>query len=127
MLFRSFFSDAPAGKIFSGSAKSLQPQVLGPHAGDIGNAVGNALVSIEQGKAKPDEVLTAAKGGYSSIAQLNQQLFYAQLYVGLFYEASGNEKLARKHITQAAEEYKADDYMGDVARVHSELLKKNRS
>src|SRR5438045_3641316 len=66
------------------------------------------IYALFAGKAKPDEVLTAAKGGYSSMAQLNQQLFYAQFYVGLFYEASGNEKLARKHITQAAEEYKAD-------------------
>lgn len=49
-----FFSNAPAGKIFSESAKALQPQPLGPHAGDIGNAFANALVSIEQGKATPD-------------------------------------------------------------------------
>jgi cellobiose transport system substrate-binding protein len=50
-----FFSNAPAGKIFSESAKNLKPQILGPHQGDIGNAIGNALTSIEQGKAVPDE------------------------------------------------------------------------
>ena len=75
------------------------------------------------GKAKPDQVLeTAAKA--SSASQRNQQLFYAHLYVGLFYEVSGNSKLARKHIDLAAQEYKTDDYMGEVARVHSELFKK---
>jgi cellobiose transport system substrate-binding protein len=55
-----FFNNAPAGKIFSDSAKALKPQPLGPHAGDIGNAVGNALVSVEQGKATPDEAWTKA-------------------------------------------------------------------
>jgi cellobiose transport system substrate-binding protein len=55
-----FFSNAPAGKIFSESVKTLQPQILGPHAGDIGNAIGNALVSIEQGKAAPDDAWAKA-------------------------------------------------------------------
>jgi cellobiose transport system substrate-binding protein len=55
-----FFSDAPVGKIFSDSAKNLKPQPYGPHSGDIGNAVGNALVSVEQGKAKPDEAWNKA-------------------------------------------------------------------
>jgi cellobiose transport system substrate-binding protein len=55
-----FFSDAPIGKIFSESAKNLKPQPYGPHSGDIGNAIGNALVSVEQGKAKPDEAWNKA-------------------------------------------------------------------
>jgi cellobiose transport system substrate-binding protein len=55
-----FFNNAPAGKIFSESAKNLEPQILGPHAGDIGNAIGNALVSIEQGKATPDDAWNKA-------------------------------------------------------------------
>jgi cellobiose transport system substrate-binding protein len=55
-----FFSNAPAGRIFSDSAKNLQPQILGPHAGDIGNAIGNALVSIEQGKANPTDAWAKA-------------------------------------------------------------------
>jgi cellobiose transport system substrate-binding protein len=56
----TFFSDAPVGQIFSASAKALTTQPLGPHAGQIGNAIGNALVSIEQGKATPDEAWTKA-------------------------------------------------------------------
>ena len=50
----AFFNNAPTGKIFSGSAKALKPQPLGPRAGDIGNAIGNALLSVEQGKATPE-------------------------------------------------------------------------
>ncbi|NJC72396.1 carbohydrate ABC transporter substrate-binding protein [Planosporangium thailandense] len=49
-----FFNNAPAGKIFSESVKSLKPQILGPHQGDIGNAIGNALTTVEQGTATPD-------------------------------------------------------------------------
>src|SRR5260221_186408 len=82
------------------------------------------IYAVFAGKAKPDEVLAAAKGGYSSPAELNRQLFYARFYLGLFHEASGNEKLARKHILEAAENYTSDDYMAEVARVHAELLKK---
>jgi cellobiose transport system substrate-binding protein len=55
-----FFNNAPAGKIFSDSAKALKYQPLGPHAGDMGNAVGNALVSVEQGKATPDQAWNKA-------------------------------------------------------------------
>ncbi|MEW1911428.1 hypothetical protein AB0442_23770 [Kitasatospora sp. NPDC085895] len=47
------FNGAPTGKIFSQSAKDLQPQPLGAHGAEIGTAIGNALTSIEQGKADP--------------------------------------------------------------------------
>ncbi|OLB77860.1 MAG: hypothetical protein AUI14_14945 [Actinobacteria bacterium 13_2_20CM_2_71_6] len=50
-----FFSDAPVGKLFSDSAANLHYQPLGPHAGEIGNAIANGLVSVEQGKATPDD------------------------------------------------------------------------
>ena len=56
----AFFSNAPVGQIFSASQLALKPQPLGAHAGDIGNAFGNALLSIEQGKATPDEAWTKA-------------------------------------------------------------------
>jgi cellobiose transport system substrate-binding protein len=55
-----FFNNAPVGKIFSESAKALKYQPLGAHGGEIGNAIANALVSIEQGKAKPDEAWAKA-------------------------------------------------------------------
>jgi cellobiose transport system substrate-binding protein len=51
----AFFSNAPVGQIFSASQLALNPQPLGAHAGDIGNAFGNALVSIEQGKANSSQ------------------------------------------------------------------------
>ncbi|MER5862993.1 extracellular solute-binding protein [Kitasatospora sp. NPDC002040] len=45
------FNGAPTGKIFSQSAKDLKPQPLGAHGAEIGTALGNALTSVEQGKA----------------------------------------------------------------------------
>ncbi len=73
------------------------------------------------GKAKPEEVLKAAGEGGPPTSQLNRQLFYAHLYLGLYFEAIGDDKRAREHITKAAGQYRTDDYMGDVARVHSRL------
>jgi cellobiose transport system substrate-binding protein len=55
-----FFSNAPVGKIFADSAAKLTFQPIGAHAGEIGNAIGNALVSVEQGKAKPDDAWAKA-------------------------------------------------------------------
>ena len=77
------------------------------------------------GKAKPAEVLAVAGANYSSTSQLKQQLFFAHLYLGLYYEAHGNAQLAREHINKAAGEFAQDHYMGDVARVHAAVLRKN--
>ena len=76
------------------------------------------------GKAKPEEVLAAAKAGSPTPARLNHQLFYAHLYLGLYYEAIGDEKLAREYIFKAEEQFKDNDYMGEVARVHAEVFRK---
>lgn len=75
------------------------------------------------GKAKPEDVLNAAKGG-GSPANSENQLFYAHLYLGLYYEAIGDAKLAREHLLKAATDFKADHYMGDVARVHAQVLRR---
>ena len=51
-----------------------------------------------------------------------QQLNYAHLYLGLYYEALGEEDLAKKHIDLAANEYSVNNYMGMVAKVHAKVL-----
>ena len=91
---------------------------------------GDARVPMKQvhalfaGKAKPEDVLTAAKAGEPSKARLEQQLFYAHLYLGLYFEVMGHQELAREHILKAAERSKENDYMGEVARVHAELRRR---
>jgi lipoprotein NlpI len=72
-------------------------------------------------KLKPEDVLKAASAGDPRQPQLNRQLFYAQLYLGLYCEAIGDDKQAREHIAKAAGEFQTGDYMGDVARVHLQL------
>jgi lipoprotein NlpI len=76
------------------------------------------------GKAKPEDVLAAAKDGTPPAAELDNRLFYAHLYLGLYFEAIGDMKLAREHIFKAATGFTADHYMGDVARVHAQVLRK---
>ena len=91
---------------------------------------GDARVPMAQvhalfaGKAKPEDVLTAAKAGDPPTDRLDSQLFFAHLYLGLYFEAIENPERAREHIFQAATGYKADHYMGDVARVHAQVLRK---
>jgi lipoprotein NlpI len=73
------------------------------------------------GKLQPEDVLKAARSGGPPEAQLNRQLFYAHLYLGLYFEAMGEGGKAREHINKAAGEFQTGDYMGDVARVHRQL------
>ena len=74
-----------------------------------------------RGVRRPEEVLTA--GGAETTGQ-----FYAQLYVGLYYEALGNKPKALEHITAAAAERFAavGGYMHTVAKVHLGILQRGR-
>jgi tetratricopeptide (TPR) repeat protein len=68
------------------------------------------------GAASPDDVLRigAEAGGTAK--------FYADLYVGLYYEALGRAEESLAVIASAAKNSAAkDSYMGDVARVHVAL------
>ena len=76
------------------------------------------------GKAKPADVLAAAQAGDAPAAKRSPQLFYAHLYLGLYFEAIGDAKQARDYIFKAAAQAGDNDYMGDVARVHAEILRK---
>jgi lipoprotein NlpI len=72
-----------------------------------------------RGDLTPEDVLKA--GGTRPDGE-----FYAQLYVGLYFEAIGNNARARDHIAAAAAERFASSggYMHDVARVHLARLPK---
>ncbi|MEO8429684.1 MAG: tetratricopeptide repeat protein, partial [Verrucomicrobiota bacterium] len=79
--------------------------------------------ALFSGKSKPEDVVAAAKAGESPSAALNNRLFYAHLYLGLYYEVIGDESREREYIFKAAERSQENDYMGDVARVHADLLR----
>jgi lipoprotein NlpI len=98
-------------------------QALIPVTGDTRVPMAQ-VQALFAGKATPDDVLAAAKAGNPGEGALRRRLFYAHLYIGLHHEAAGNAEAAKEHILLAAEKYGADDYMGDVARVHAALIKR---
>ncbi|MFB6724635.1 extracellular solute-binding protein [Kribbella sp. NPDC056345] len=55
-----YFNNAPVGKIFGKSAKELKPVYLGPENQQVGDAIGDALTALEQGKLKSEEAWTKA-------------------------------------------------------------------
>jgi hypothetical protein len=69
-----------------------------------------------KGTLQPDAVLAAAGGDLSG-------QFYAELYVGLYYEATGDERRALEHLTAAASDRfaRAGGYMYTVAKLHPRL------
>ena len=72
-----------------------------------------------RGRLAPEEVLKAA--GSATLSQ-----FYAHLYLGLYFEALGNDERALGHIrTAAADRYAAGGYMHMVAQVHLGILERH--
>lgn len=81
-----------------------------------------AIYDLYRGKLEPDDVLKAARVGEPDAESLNERLFYAHLYLGLFYEAAGDKPQAKSNL-EAAERLKIGHYMWDVAHVHVSLLR----
>jgi lipoprotein NlpI len=84
------------------------------------------VYDLFKGKAKPDDVLKAAEDGKPTEKELNERLFYAHLYLGLWYQSQGDRKKTLEHMAKAAEDYKQKGYMWEVARVNLELLRKDK-
>ena len=80
------------------------------------------IYRLFRGEGTIGKVFEAARAGSPSPAALNQQLFYAHLYLGLYHEANGKTKAARKNIVQAVD-HEVGHYMWHVARVHAQRLK----
>lgn len=80
-----------------------------------------AVHALYKGESTPEQVLAAAQKGDPRPDRAKERVFYAHLYIGLYHEAAGNNKLARKHMTLAAEKFAGKGYMDDVARVHVQL------
>jgi len=85
------------------------------------------ILSLFAGKLDPEDVLRVARAGEPPASELQRRLFYAHLYLGLYFEASGNETKSYEHISQASRQFGADDYMSHVARVHLILREKSKS
>jgi hypothetical protein len=87
--------------------------------GDDSRVPMKQILALYAGKCEPGDVLAAAERGEG--AARRNQLCYAHLYLGLYFEALGDDEKARDHITQAAGPYRMDHYMGKVAVMHAKL------
>src|SRR5207248_4462477 len=56
--------------------------------------------------------------------QLTERLFYANLYVGLFFYSVGDKKAALEYLDKAADDFKIGHYMWDIASVHRKLIRR---
>ena len=75
------------------------------------------------GEKTPDDVLAAFEAGKPTEEELNHRRFYAQLYVGLYYDLTGRPADARKHLTTAVK-HPISHFMHDIARLHLDILEK---
>jgi lipoprotein NlpI len=83
------------------------------------------VYELYKGNLKPSDVLAAAEAGDVPAAQRKERLFYAHLYLGLYDDVQGDKKRALEHVDLATGKYRIGHYMGDVARVHADLLRKD--
>ena len=87
---------------------------------------GDARVPMKQvhdlyaGKGSVEAVLLAASTGDDSPLRRNH-LCYAHLYLGLYFEALGDDAKAKDHILKAATDYEMDHYMGKTAITHAKV------
>jgi lipoprotein NlpI len=82
------------------------------------------VYELYRGALRPADVLAAAETGDVPAAERRTRRFYAHLYLGLYYDVRGDRTKAREHMDLAADRYRIGHYMGDVARIHADLLRK---
>ena len=89
------------------------------------------VFEMYRGTIEPADVLSAVQADKPTGDVLKGRLFYAHLYLGLYYEAVGKKQEAEKYIRLAAQDKlktspRINTYMWDVARIHWQQLEKNR-
>lgn len=85
------------------------------------------VYALFKGEGTVEAVLKAAHSGTAVGGNLIQQSFYAHLYLGLYFEANGDAEASYDYMRKAAQHYKSNGYMGEVARVHRDWLEKKRA
>jgi lipoprotein NlpI len=73
------------------------------------------------GKGSVQNVLIAAEEGDNPSPLQRNHLCYAHLYLGLYFEALGDESKAKNHIVKAATDFEMDHYMGKTAVTHAKV------
>jgi len=70
--------------------------------------------ALYSGEGSAEAVLAAAEDDRNGLC-------YAHLYLGLYYEALGEQEKSAEHVRKAAYDYSMDHYMGKTAQVHAKL------
>jgi lipoprotein NlpI len=88
------------------------------------------IFQLFAGKATPEQVLAAARSNDPPADVLAGRLFYAHLYLALFYESENQPDRCRQYLELAADTQlrrnpRINAYMWAVADVHWKLLKSN--
>ncbi len=76
------------------------------------------------GKGTEGSVLDAAKS--PALKGAKEPLFYAHLYLGLYYEALGKPEKCLEHMVLATTDFSMPGPMGDVARLHRLMREKKK-
>ncbi|MBA4018760.1 MAG: hypothetical protein C0483_16455 [Pirellula sp.] len=79
------------------------------------------IYALYRGAATPADVVAACTADQPDDSVRDARLFYARLYLGLYYEVLGKPDDARREILEA-KRLRIAHYMGDVAVVHADLL-----
>lgn len=83
-----------------------------------------AVLEMLKGKKTPEEVITSAEQMTVAGSQRELALFYADLYVGLYYDSIGKSTEAKKFL-QSSLTRKTGGYMLDTARIYLDHQLKN--
>jgi lipoprotein NlpI len=92
-----------------------------PLANSDGRVPMMKIYDLYLGRAAPQDVLARAQSGEPSETELTHRLFYAHLYLALYYESIGDTENLRKQMFEA-EKLEISHYMWDVAKVHADML-----
>ena len=85
---------------------------------------GNMTVEqVLQAAERPSERDILNRRALTPAARVRQE-FYANYYIGLYYDSHGKPEKAKEYIMKAAATADLNGYMGDCARVHAELIKR---
>ncbi len=109
--------------------KAAEKEIL--RIGDDRRVPMRQIYEMFAGRESPPGVLKAAGASEqvtNSLAESEQRSrrFYAHLYIGLYFEALGDEKQSLEQVRLAAEKFPIDHYMADVARTHVKLRDNSR-
>lgn len=101
-------------------------QSLLPSRGDARQPM-MSILQMYQGEITPEAVLEAAAQASGSTQQRASADFYAKLYIGLYFDALGSEKEAKRYLAESRE-IDISGYMADVAKVYlNHRFKRNDS